>query len=67
MNQKPTVHRWTSKSKYFDVANGEEISKQQKEKNYVTLRITKRIKIESYEGRIEYTHECERKRQLSLW
>lgn len=67
MKQKTKVHRWTSKSQYFDVENGEEISRQNALKNYNILKTRKTVKIENYHGYINYEHECSRKNQLKLF
>ena len=66
MNQQPTVHRWTTKSEYYDIENGEEISKQLALRDYNILKKRKRIKIENYHGYITIENECERKKQLKI-
>lgn len=65
--EKIKVHRWTTKNEYFDIENGEEISKQLVNRDYDIINKRKTTKIENYHGYITITNECERKRQTKLW
>lgn len=67
MKNEQTVHRWTSKSLYFDIENGEELTKQNATQNYNKVKSHKKTTIEHYHGKIEYWHECQRKNQLKLF
>lgn len=67
MNNKTTVHRWTTKNEYFDINNGEELSNQLAKRDYDIIKKRKTTKIENYHGTITITNECERKKQLKIW
>lgn len=60
--------RWTSKSEYYDVANGEQITKANAKSNYIKLKTTKHVEINqiSTAGVIKYTVECKKQPQLKL-
>lgn len=61
------VHKWKSKSEYYDIENGEQISKKLALRDYAKIRTRKEIKIENHEGQINYIHECRKQPQLKLW
>lgn len=64
---KPEVHQWTTRTEYFDVSDGVEITKRIAQRDYDILKKRKTIKIENFKGKITYTYECERKRQLKIF
>lgn len=64
---KTEVHRWTTKSEYYDMENGEQISKKLVERDYDIIKKRKQIKIENYHGYITIINECEKKRQTKLF
>lgn len=66
MKNGTTVHRWKSKSEYFDIADGVEISKAVAKRDYITIKTHKNVTIENFEGTITYIHECRKKTQLKL-
>jgi hypothetical protein len=66
---------YTAKSQYVDVETGEIISKKNAMQNYIIIRTTKRYNNEEImekdgyrfgKSTIEYTRECEKRRQLKL-
>lgn len=67
MEHKTEVRKWISKSEYYDMENGEEISKRVAKRDYHVMKKIKRIKIENEYGTITWQNECQRKRQLRIW
>lgn len=61
------VHRWTTKSEYYDIENGEEISKQLMKRDYIIIRKTKTVKIENENGKTTIINECRKRPQYKLW
>jgi len=65
-NNLNTSKKWLTKSIYVDVSTGEIITKINAMSNYIRLRCTKKYyESGSYNIR-EYTHECERSRQIKI-
>jgi len=64
-----TAIHWTSNSKYVDTETGEEITKYNATRNYITKKIKKHVKINDIKtkGHIEYVHECRRNPQRELF
>ena len=67
MNKETTVHKWRTSSEYYDIENGEKISKQLAKRDYLLIKKWKQIKIEYGTGYIIWVMECRKKNQLSLW
>ncbi len=67
MNNGTRVHKWTSKSEFFDRETGEEISKQLAKRDYVINKKWKLIKIENEQGKIIWINECTRNQQFNIW
>lgn len=67
---------WVSKTEYYDVETGEQITKSVAEERMITLRVRKETKIidksaaygyEYHQGTITWIHECEKSKQLKIF
>ena len=67
MNQKQEVHKWTTKSEYYDMEDGTEISKQKAIRDYNIIKKHITYKIENGTGTKTIINECDKKKQLRIW
>lgn len=62
---------WTSKTEYYDVDTGDQISKNKAEDKtkYIKIKTNKNVKINEHQtrGTIEYTIECKKQPQTRLF
>lgn len=61
------VHRWTTKTTYYDTDTGEKLSYQLVKRDYKVIKRDKKTKIEGRNGIIEITGYCQRQRQTRIW